>query len=227
MKRNTRFIVGILTAALFSLGFGSQALAWGGKHHKGQNVDKRVEKMTEHLDLTDTQADEVRTILEAKRASFKALKADESLDRDAKRSQMHALKKSTHNQLATVLNDDQQAKMKAMKKKYKKGKKGKRGKRGKMHRAFSERNFDKTAAHLELSEPQQKSIRSILENAKLEREAIVDASDGDRRAARPELKNHRQQVKSKIEGVLSAEQVEKLQSLKKDKKMRGHKRGKK
>lgn len=208
MKRRQFIIAAVLAGALIA-GFASQALAHGGKGQRGFSIDKRVEKMTQKLDLTDEQASQVRSILEGKKEAFTKIR-EQNLERDQKRAQMHELRQSTRQEIARVLNDEQKAKMK----KFKKRRHHKRGQRG---GPLSEKRIDKMAKHLELNDDQVAKIKSIADDARAERELILEASDGDRRAARPELKAHRQKVRARIEGVMTAEQVEKAREFRKNK----------
>ncbi len=209
MKRRT-FIITLLAGTLLATGLSSTALAHGGKGKRGFNVDKRVEKMTQRLDLSEDQSKQVRSILESKKDQFKAIRG-QKIDREQKRTQMRELRKSTRAEIAQVLDDEQKAKVK----KFKKRRRHKRAHRG---HPFSEKRIEKTAERLGLDDAQVSKIKSIVSDAKAERELILEAADGDRSAARGELRAHRSKVRTRIEAVMTPDQLEKARELRQQRK---------
>lgn len=179
--------------------------------HQGKKGE-RLEEIKAELNLTPAQEKAFKAIQEEKRSKFKELKTSD-LPKEEKRAQMRALKAETRAELAKTLDAQQLAKLDAKMEKRKAKFEGKRGLR-----------LEKLADELELTEPQRSQIKSIMDDARAERELILEANDSDRRQARPELKAHRQEVKGKIRAVLSAEQAAKFDAMKA--KHKGDRKGK-
>lgn len=179
--------------------------------HQGKKGE-RLEEIKAELNLTPAQEKAFKAIQEEKRSKFKELKKSH-LPKEEKRAQMRALKAETRAELAKTLDAQQLAKLDAKMEKRKAKFEGKRGLR-----------LEKLADELELTEPQRNQIKSIMDDARAERELILEANDSDRRQARPELKAHRQEVKGKIRAVLSAEQAAKFDAMKA--KHKGDRKGK-
>lgn len=182
--------------------------------HQGKKGE-RLEEIKAELNLTPAQEKAFKAIQEEKRSKFKELKKSD-LPKEEKRAQMRALKAETRAELAKTLDAQQLAKLDAKMEKRKAKFEGKRGERG--------LRLEKLADELELTEPQRNQIKSIMDDARAERELILEANDSDRRQARPELKAHRQEVKGKIRAVLSAEQAAKFDAMKA--KHKGDRKGK-
>ncbi len=134
--RNAALILGSL---LFALVFAPAVQARGGGHkhdgERGGNVDQRIEKMTEHLELSGDQANQIRVILENAQTQAEALR-DQDGDRQAKREAMRAIREDSREQIKAVLNAEQLSKLEEIAEKRRenrgerKERRGKREKRG-------------------------------------------------------------------------------------------------
>lgn len=113
---------------MFSLAGAGTAWACGGKHKKF-DVEKRVEKMTEKLDLTQQQVPQVRSIMQEKQQAMKSLHDQaktmrgEGADRETIKSSLKndrmAIYERTKGQMQSVLTAEQFAKFESMKKQRK------------------------------------------------------------------------------------------------------------
>lgn len=201
------------------------ALAVGGLAMTGVAVahpGAKLEEMKQELNLTADQEAKLKPIFEKRREAFKTIKQDDSLSREAKREKMGALKAETRTELEGVLNKEQLQKLDAKMESRGKGKGKHKGDRlAKMQRMSEE---------LQLSDAQKAQMRDIMQDAKAERELILEANNGDRKAAKAELKAHRQKTKSAMRAVLTPEQAQKFDAMKdrKGKKGKGdgHREGK-
>ncbi len=221
MKNRIKILIGALTIAIAATTAGT-AFAKG-KHkmnpeHMEQKIEKRLAKMTEHLELTEAQQAKVRVILESKKDTMIELHKNENLTREEKREQFKAAREDVKAQIDQVLTAEQQAKAEEFRKNRKEHKKHKRGKRGK-------HMLKHMVNELDLTDAQQASAKKIMEDAKTERETILEANNGDRAAAKEELKAHRTATKAKLRALLTEEQAAKFDEMKAKRGKRG-KRGK-
>ena len=83
---------------------------------RGEMQAKREEKMKKDLALTDVQSSKLKTMNESYKSKFESLRANESLDRTAKKEQFEALKQQRSEELKNVLTQEQIRKLDEMKK---------------------------------------------------------------------------------------------------------------
>ncbi len=201
-KFNLKVLAVAITMAVSGFALTGIAVA-----HPGAGLDE----IKQELNLTADQEAKIKPIFEKRREAFKTIKQDESLSREAKREKMGALRDQTRKELAGVLNNEQLQKLDAKMENRGKGM-GKGDHMARMQRMSEELN---------LSDAQKSKVRTVMQNAKAERELILEANDGDRKAAKDELKAHRQKTKSALRAVLTAEQAAKFDAMK-DRKGKGH-----
>ena len=82
--------------------------------HAQRRVANRIERMTERLELTPTQVQQVTGVLRHAQAQRRALREASELDGTSPREAMEALETRTRDQLRAILTDAQQAQMEAM-----------------------------------------------------------------------------------------------------------------
>jgi Spy/CpxP family protein refolding chaperone len=84
----------------------------GGDQPQGQrrgmpSVDDQVKMLSDRLNLTADQQTKIKPILEDQRTQAQALRKDDSLSDDDRRTKMRALRESTNSKIRDVLTDDQ------------------------------------------------------------------------------------------------------------------------
>ena len=82
-------------------------------NHGGMRGD-RLKELSEKLQLTDPQKEQVKAIFAATEPQAMALRDDESLSQEDRRAKMQAIRKSTHDQIRALLTADQQKTFDAM-----------------------------------------------------------------------------------------------------------------
>lgn len=82
------------------------------------------------------------------------------------------------------------------------------------------KGHQKRFKELDLDEAQKAQVSEVVKSAKAERAVILEAHNGDRKAARPELKAHREQTRGKIRALLTAEQQRKWDASRAERKER-------
>ncbi len=75
---------------------------------------RRLQQLDEKLHLNDTQKQQITAIWAASEQKGKALRADESLAKEDRKSQMMEIMKSSHDQVRALLTPDQQKTFDAM-----------------------------------------------------------------------------------------------------------------
>lgn len=189
-------------------------------------LNKRMARLTEKLSLTPAQAPKVRQVLvdaQTERAALrKSLEGQGREARKAARPQMKALHQKTEAKLGAILTADQLATYQAMKaERGKRGKHGKHGMRGHGKRA----GLQHMSRELNLSEAQQAQLKEVFTAQRAQRRTILQSANGDRAAARPQLKALRQDTQAKLQQILNAEQLQKLQQLREQRKQHRPHRG--
>ncbi len=107
----------------------------GGEKGKMPSASERVEKMREHLGLSDAQASQIKEILTAEAKELQSLKKDESVPVEQKKEKAKAIREANKAKVDAVLTPEQLTKAEATraemgtpgakaKKEKEKGKKG-------------------------------------------------------------------------------------------------------
>ena len=86
-----------------------------GHRHPMPSVDDQVNRLSENLNLTDSQKAQARTILQDAREKMMALRQDTSLSREDRHAKMMEIREATSGQIRGLLNEDQQKKYDAIK----------------------------------------------------------------------------------------------------------------
>ena len=87
-----------------------------GKHRGGNGKRAAGMKMNKELNLTADQSKRMKDIGNTYKGKMQALKTDNSLSKEQKKTQMSELKKSHDSEVKSVLNADQYAKMTSLRK---------------------------------------------------------------------------------------------------------------
>lgn len=216
--RTKNIVIALFTTGALILGAGSAFAGGPGGKHKGPNIDKRVEKMTEHLQLDEAQAAKIRGILESTKADMKALRDAEG-DRASKKEQFKLIRESTKAEIDAVLTPEQLTKAEEFRAEHKQKRKRKHMRRG-------DRMGKKIAQELDLTDAQRVEVREISKTAREDIRTIVqDDFDGDRKAAKSAVQARRAKMVEDIKATLTPEQAAKFDELKSKRKGHG-KRGK-
>lgn len=78
-----------------------------GRFGPQRSPDEIVQVLTERLDLTDEQVEAIRPIIEEKYQKHNEMRTKREADRRVFRAEMQAIGDETHDQLSTVLTDEQ------------------------------------------------------------------------------------------------------------------------
>jgi Spy/CpxP family protein refolding chaperone len=77
-------------------------------------VEQQMERMTTTLDLTDKEKPAVKAVLEETSKKMQELRSDTSLDQDARREKMQAIREDQSKKMNAILTEDQYKKYQEM-----------------------------------------------------------------------------------------------------------------
>ena len=217
MKR-TILKIAVVTLAMITAGGTAYAGGpkKGGHDHErgdGHRVERRLEKMTERLELDASQQARVKEILTAAKAEKKALWKSSKAegDRDAKRVAMKELRERTRTQIDAVLTPAQREEAEAFRaeRKARRGERGEHGKRGHHGKRHGGKMGVRAALRgIELDESQRDAIKALSKQAREDvRQLVEEQHDGDWKAARGDVKFRREQLVTAVRAQLTAEQA--------------------
>ncbi|MGC2618440.1 MAG: hypothetical protein WA414_05315 [Acidobacteriaceae bacterium] len=88
---------------------------WGGGHHRGgMNPDEQLKHMTKELGLSSDQQSQILPVLQERQQKMQAIREDQSLSHEDRRSKMMALRTDSEGKIQALLTDQQKQKYQAM-----------------------------------------------------------------------------------------------------------------
>jgi len=81
---------------------------WGRGQGQPMTVDQRLQNMTNQLNLSEAQQQQIKPILENESKQMQTLREDSSLSQQDRRSKMMQIRQETAGQIKPILNADQQ-----------------------------------------------------------------------------------------------------------------------
>ena len=81
---------------------------WGRGLGQPPTADQRLQRMTQQLNLTEAQQQQIKPILENESKQMQALRDDTSLSQDDRRAKMMQIRQTSASQIKPILNADQQ-----------------------------------------------------------------------------------------------------------------------
>lgn len=204
----------VAAMAMLVLASGSLFAQKGAKMPRGEKpemkIEQKMERLTEELDLTETQSAEMTVILKESQKSKLEIQ-EKYPELASEKKEMKALKDYKREQFKSILTEEQLKLMKERKKSSSEKKEG--GKKGK----DAEKKMAKMKSELNLSDDQVAEITKLDAEMESKREAIKKKYP-QIEEAKTEVKSLKKATNSKIKEVLSEEQYEKYKTLKKSKK---------
>ena len=96
------------TALYAQMGQGQGGGQWG--HGQGQppTAEQRLQRMTQQLNLSEAQQQQIKPILENEAKQMQALRGDSSLSQDDRMAKMTQIRQDSASQIKPILNADQQ-----------------------------------------------------------------------------------------------------------------------
>jgi Spy/CpxP family protein refolding chaperone len=82
--------------------------------HGPMTPERQLQRLSENLNLTDDQKQQIKPILEDRQKQAEQLHSDTSMSMDDKRAKMRSLMEESNNKIRAILNDDQKQKFDKM-----------------------------------------------------------------------------------------------------------------
>jgi Spy/CpxP family protein refolding chaperone len=206
-----KLFVGIiaLSAFAFSASAQDQRASKGKKDFDHGNHQKGMMK---DLNLTDAQKAQMKASREEMKAKMDALKANTALTDDQRKQQREALMMEQRAKMESILTPEQKAKM-ATSSLGKQGKDKKEWKRGgEGHRE----GMEKMKTELGLSNDQAAKLKALNEQSHTQMKAIRENTALTEAAKKEQMKAVKENAKTQRQSILTAEQIKKMEEMKKN-----------
>lgn len=206
MRAFTRIVLILFIAAALSAQTAPQPAATGpAPQHMGAMSQGGFDRMAQQLNLTDQQKSQLQGIFQNHRQQAQSIAQDASLTPQQRQDKLRQLRESTHQQVSAVLTPEQQQQMQQLRRQ----RQGMGGAMGPMGR-------------LNLTPDQKSKIRPIMQSSHQQVQAVRTDSSLTPEQKQAKLREIHQNTKSQIESLLTPEQQQQLQDMRKG---RGGKHG--
>lgn len=211
MRRSTVLILAVLVLGA-SLLLVQVAMAVGMRTGAGPRENVKcpampMDQLTTALNLTPDQVSQIKALHESMRTQAMAIRNDASLTPEMKRDRLMALRKSTHDQIMSVLTPEQQTKLAQLREEKK------------------ERWFDRFSTALGLTPDQKAQVRTIKDQERADLMAVRNDTTLTPDAKVARIKEIRAAANAKIRALLTPEQIQKLDSFRGGHKGKMHRPG--
>ncbi len=217
----------ILATGVIIIAFGliAQPLMAKGKGRFGppRSPDEIVQTLTDRLELSAEQIEKVRPIIAEKSLLMNEIRDRKGNFRKETRSEMHRLQMDTDMQLGRILTDEQVDKYLELKQEQREMRHSGKGRGGKMRGQFNKSpawKIERLSTILDLTEDQTVQIEPIIIESMEKRQEVFDKyrDQGQqvRQAMRSEMQAIGNETHEQLSTILTAEQMEELNSIKEE-----------
>lgn len=181
----------------------------------GYGPEYRLDLMTRRLDLTEEQQSKIKLILEEEDAQLRALRGNDSYNRDERRSRLQELNTSTYEKIRPILTPEQQAKHEKAKEIISEKRSKNRGSRPGPDQDSNEPAYriSRLTADLKLTAEQQARIKPILSEEERQLEKLRGNDTYNREQRRSRLQELNQISYDRIKPILTPEQLKKFDKI--------------
>ena len=187
---------------------------WG-----ADELDRRLDRMTRQLGLTEEQHAKIKTILAEEYAQLEKLRGNETFNRDERRAKLQELNESTWEKIKPILTPEQQKKSEEVRKYIKERRHKQRGSKPgpDQTRGAALSDPDRRLSHmtleLKLTEEQQAQIKPILAEEFVQLEKLRGNETMNRADRRARLQELNQATYEKIKPLLTPDQLKKYDEI--------------
>ena len=188
------------------IGFLSISLLGTAQHREKLSVDQKLERMNQQFELSTDQQSQMKELLieaEQKREAYR------SSGNRPSREEMQANRKEMDAKMKSILTDEQYAKMKALRKNH----------QHKPNRSSKsvDAQLQKMDDNLDLTPEQEQKIKVLIEQSKKEKAEIMESNTLSEDEKKDAVKELRKKKKEQMKQILTAEQLEKMKAMKREK----------
>lgn len=202
-----KIFTGVLAFVLFA--GAAQAQDSSRHNHKGPNP------MATQLNLTADQQARLKSLREQQRTELQAIRSNTSLSAEQQKAQAGELRKKYRAQTEAIFTPDQKAQMEKMRSEWKaKGKEARKGAKGDHRKGGFKKG--KFGQDLGLSQEQKDRMASLRQESRKQFDAIRNDKSLSDEQKKAKLADLRKQQHESMKSILTPEQQQKLQSMKKD-----------
>lgn len=180
-------------------------------------VDMRLQRMSQHLNLTEEQKSRLTPILKNEAEQARAIRQDTSLTPDQRRAKVKELRQSTRAQIETILTAEQRQKMATFA-----AQRGQGMHPGRGMGMNATPNMDRLSKELNLTDEQKAKLQPLFEEHRKQMQSIWQDTSLTPEQKRAKAKELRQSHHQQMMAVLTPEQQQKFQQMRAN---RPHKRG--
>ena len=186
------------------ISFGVSAQQKQDNHHGRQKAKHHREHITKDLNLSDDQKKELKVIKENHRKKMAELKKNESITVKEMRDRKASMSKEHKLAVEKILTPEQ--KNKSIEKR----------------KQMQAKRMEKMKTDLALTDAQSSKLKTMNETYKTRFETLKKNESLDRTTKKEQFKALRQQQKEELKNVLTQDQIQKLDAMKKDRGQRRH-----
>jgi periplasmic protein CpxP/Spy len=197
-------------AVIFFLALGASAQEKPNGHHGHHKGRHRQEVLKKDLNLTENQKQQLKAVNETYHKQLAELNKNESITVKEMRDRKASLAKEHRTSIQGILTAEQKAKVEANRQKS-------RDKRQEMQA----QRMDKMKKDLALTNDQASKLKSMNEGYKTKMESLKKDESLDRTAKKEQFKALHEKHKAEIKDVLTQEQIQKLEEMRKNRGERG------
>lgn len=197
-------------ALMMFLAFGATAQEKGDGHHGKYKAKHHRQHITKDLNLTEEQKQKMQATKENYRKQMSDLNKNENITVKEMRERKASLAKEYKTAIDGIFTQEQKNKIQEQ-----------RNKSIEKRKEMQAKRTEKMKKDLALTDDQSSKLKSLNESYKSKFESLKSDESLDRTAKQEKFKALRQQQKEEIKSVLTAEQLQKMTEMKKD---RGGKR---
>jgi Spy/CpxP family protein refolding chaperone len=178
--------------------------------------EQRLDLMTRNLGLTAEQREKIKPILTEENAQLDALRGNDTLTRDERRTRLQQLNQATYDQIRPILTPEQQKRHEAIRKKITENRSKKRSTRPGPNPGENdpENRLRRLTEDLGLSPEQQEKIKPILADEYRQLEAMRGNDSYNRESRRARLQQLIDTTSGKMKPILTPEQQKKYDDIK-------------
>ena len=166
-------------------------------------AEKKVEKLTEKIDLSEEQADKIQTLTVEFITLKKKIKADESINEEAQKTQIKEAGKTNREQIKEILTDQQLAQLKEFNEDRKNIDPKKQ----------AEKRTKLLTDELELTENQVERVKVLSLKVTEKIKAIIEDDSMSREKKKEFIEGNKTDYKNAMKSILTADQFVKYEAM--------------